>query len=72
MSFHSTFRLSRIALLLALATSAHAEPPARAVEMADASHVRLLPGSPFHPSISFLHPTYLGDPRIQKFRAIGD
>ncbi|MEO7932623.1 MAG: beta-L-arabinofuranosidase domain-containing protein [Chthoniobacterales bacterium] len=56
-----TSRLSRIAfLLLALAASAHAEPPAGSAEMVDASHVRLLPGSPFYDRQELHRTGYVG------------
>ena len=52
--------LSRIALLLVLATSAQAEPPAGSVEMVGASQVRLLPGSPFYDRQELHRTGYVG------------
>ena len=61
MAFHPTSLISRIALLIvALSASAQAEPPARAVEMVDASHVRLLPGSPFYDRQELHRAGYVG------------
>lgn len=61
MTFPSTSRLSRIALLIiAPATFSQAEPPAGSVEMVDASHVRLLPGSPFYDRQELHRTGYVG------------
>lgn len=57
----ATFLLSRIALLLvALAASVRAEPPAAPATMVDAAHVRLLPGSPFYDRQELHRTGYVG------------
>ncbi len=56
----SRFLLSRIAPLVALAAFAQAEPSAGSAEMVDASHVRLLPGSPFYDRQELHRTGYVG------------